>query len=209
MYPKLEDYIFKHIDDEDEVLHELYRETYLTCLNPRMASGHIQASFLKMLVHMIRPVNILEIGTFTAYTAISMAKALAENACVHTIEIDDERLSFINKYILKSNSSKKIKVYIGDALQIIPQMDLCFDMVFIDAHKPDYCDYYQLVMKKVKSGSFIIADNVLWDNKVIDIQAQDASTKALRLFNKLVKDDNRVEKVILPIRDGISILRVK
>ncbi|MCK4663829.1 MAG: O-methyltransferase [Bacteroidales bacterium] len=207
---ELEKYILEHIEPEGEILKELNRKTYLKFLNPRMLSGHLQGKVLKMLSKMICPENILEIGTYTGYSAICLVQGLKTKGKLHTIEINDELEDFIKSYFKKAKVSEKIILHIGDALKIIPSIDKLFDMVFIDGYKEQYLDYYNCVFEKVKKGGFIIADNVLWDGKVIEkVNDNDVQTKGILAFNDFVHNDNRVENVIFPIRDGFMILKKK
>lgn len=207
---ELDQYIENHILPEEDFLYDLERETHLTCLNPRMVSGHVQGKVLYMLCKMIQPKNILELGTFTGYSAISMALALDNNACIDTIEIKDELEEIIQKYVERSKMSHIINCHFGEAEQIISTLDKTFDMVFIDANKRHYSDYYHLVFDKVKSGGYIIADNILWSGKVVDPNDQDdPQTKGVVEFNKMVQADDRVENIIFPFRDGMSIIRKK
>jgi len=206
----LDKYILQHIDEEDEVLTELDRETHLTVLGARMISGHLQGKVLAMLSKMIQPERILEIGTFTGYSAICLAKGLTESGKLITIEIDDELQSLAQKYFKKTGCQQKIEQHIGTALEIIPRLNEKFDLVFLDADKKEYSEYFNLVFEKVKSGGYIIADNVLWSGKVLDKPApDDEQTKGIIEFNKMIKNDNRVEKVILPLRDGMTVMRKK
>ncbi len=205
---KLLDYIGAHTSPEDELLAELGRETHLKVLYPRMLSGHYQGKCLELLSKMLRPNLILEIGTFTGYSAICLAKGLAENGTLHTIEYNDEIAGFITKYFQKSGFEKKIKLHIGDALEIIPSLNFTFDLVFIDAEKTQYIEYYHTVFEKVKVGGIILADNVLWDGKVLNDDSNcDNETKIIKRFNDLIQEDNRVENILLPIRDGLTIIR--
>jgi len=207
---EIEEYITKYSDTEDPILQELSRETNLKILRPRMISGNIQGKFLELITKMLKPEKILEIGTYTGYSAICFAKGLSNTGKLHTIEINDELEDFILKYFEKANVQNKIELHIGSALDIIPQLENNFDLVFIDADKRQYIDYYKLIINKVKSGGFIIADNVLWNGKVIEIDKQDdAYTKGIIEFNSYIKNDNRVENVILPIRDGLTLIRKK
>ncbi len=207
---KLEKYIEQHSKPEDAVLNELNRETHLKVMMPRMLSGHIQGKLLESLSFMMRPQRILEIGTYTGYSAICLAKGMLEKGLLHTIEIKDELESVIHKYFKKSGLENKIKLHIGNALDIIPQIDENFDLVFIDADKRSYLDYYQAVLPKLRSGGFILADNVLWDGKVVQpIKPSDTYTRSIMAFNEFVVQDSRVENFILPLRDGISIIRKK
>lgn len=206
--PSLEQYILEHISPESELLQELDRETHLRVLRSRMLSGHLQGRVLAMISQMIRPRAILEIGTFTGYSALCMAEGLAEDGVLHTIEIDDELESLAAKYFLKSGMGNRIMQHIGDAREIIPALNQSFDLVFIDADKREYCSYYHLVFSMVPIGGFILADNVLWNGKVVESESSDdEQTRGILDFNELICNDKRVEKVILPIRDGITLIR--
>lgn len=206
----IEKYILEHIDPEDEVLKELDRETNLKVLGARMLSGHLQGQVLSMLSKMIQPKTILEIGTFTGYSAICLAKGLPENGKLITIEMDDELEEFASKYFTKAGIQHKIEQLIGAALDIIPTLNEKFDLVFMDADKREYVSYYNQVFDKLQSGGYIIADNTLWSGKVLEEPAEDDfQTQGIINFNELVKNDNRIEKVILPLRDGITIMRKK
>lgn len=205
---KLNQYIIDHTSPEDDYLLELDRETHLKVLRSRMLSGHLQGQILSMISGMIRPKCILEIGTFTGYSALCLAKGLAEGGKLHTIEIDDELESFAKKYFLKSGMADRIVQHIGDARQIIPTINQQFDLVFIDADKREYCDYYKLVFNHIPVGGFILADNVLWDGKVIDPEAtSEEQTRGILEFNDLIQNDSRVQNVILPVRDGIMLVQ--
>lgn len=204
---KLNRYIIDHTSPEDNYLRELDRETHLKVLRSRMLSGHLQGQILSMISRMIRPKCILEIGTFTGYSALCLAKGLAKGGKLHTIEIDDELESFAKKYFLKSGMGDRIVQHIGDARQIIPTISQKFDLVFIDADKREYCDYYELVFGQVSVGGYILADNVLWDGKVIDPEvANEEQTRGILEFNDLIQNDSRVQNVILPVRDGIMLV---
>ena len=204
----LNQYILDHISPEEDFLLELDRETHLKVLRSRMLSGHLQGQILSMISSMVKPKCILEIGTFTGYSALCLAKGLAEGGQLHTIEIDDELESIARKYFQKSGMSDRIIPHIGDAREIIRSIDRSFDLVFIDADKREYCDYYQLVFDKVPVGGFILADNILWDGKVVDPDAADEEqTRGILDFNNLVQNDHRVENVILPVRDGIMVVK--
>ncbi|NQU88240.1 MAG: O-methyltransferase [Mariniphaga sp.] len=208
--PEIENYILQNIDNEDPVLQELTRETNLKAVHPRMISGHIQGLILTMLSKMIRPQNILEVGTFTGYSAICLAKGLVEGGHIYTIEVEDELEHFASRYFEKAGIKNSVVQLIGDAKILIPEIKESFDLVFLDADKKDYCSYYKLVFDKVPSGGYIIADNTLWDGKVIQpIDPNDYFTQGIKQFNELIRNDSRVEKVILPIRDGITIIRKK
>ena len=207
MTEELEDYILSHIDEEGEMLSRLDRETHLFHLRPRMCSGHLQGKLLKMFVRMIRPKNILELGTFTGYSALSLADGMTGDGELHTIEIDDELEDFIREHFENSPHADRLKLHVGDAREIIPQLGLTFDLVFIDANKRQYLEYYNLVFDYVTPGGFIIADNTLWDGKVVDYgKTLDAQTAGILEFNDFVARDKRVEKVILPLRDGLTLI---
>ncbi len=208
---ELDRYILNHTESESEILKSLWRETNVKIYHPRQLSGHLQGKVLEMLCHMIKPKNILEIGTFTGYSAISMAKALPVDGTIHTIEINDEITEIAESFFEKSGYSHKIQLYVGDALEIIPTLNISFDLVFIDADKIHYIDYYELAFDKVKQGGFIIADNVLWSGKVVenDLRNNDYFTKGIIAFNNHVHNDTRVQNVLFPIRDGLMVLRKK
>lgn len=208
---ELEDYIINHSEVEEEILQKINRETNAKMLHPRMLSGALQGQVLKMLTKMIRPKNVLEIGTFTGYSAISIALALEKNSTITTIDINDEIKDFTQKFIDESNLNKKIKFIIGDALEVIPKLQQTFDLVFIDGEKNEYLKYYNTVFDKINKGGYIIADNVLWSGKVIEkkIKNNDYFTKGIIEFNKSIQNDKRVENVIFPIRDGLMIIRKK
>ncbi len=207
MTDAVEQYILDHIDPEGEHLQRLNRDAHVNLLRPRMLSGHLQGRFLKMICRMIRPVSILELGTYAGYSALCMAEALPENGELHTIEIDDELEDFIRKHIDASPYRDKIHLHIGDTFEIVPQLNKTFDLVFIDADKRSYCEYFDLVFDKVRHGGFIIADNTLWDGKVLDVPASnDAQTLGILKFNEKIAADPRVEKIILPLRDGITLI---
>ncbi len=206
----LEEYISAHIGAESSLLRDLYRETNLRMLNPRMASGHIQGRLLKMLVTMIRPQLILEVGTFTGYATLCMAEGLPEGGIVHTVEIDDELEDFIMKGFRESPYSDRIRLHIGDALKVVPQLGLTFDMIFLDGEKREYPDYYDVLLDYLRPGGYMIADNTLWDGHVVESEYDsDPQTIAVRKFNDMVKADDRVEVAMIPIRDGLTIIRKK
>ena len=210
MEQELEQYILHHIDNEGQLLSQLNRDTHVNLLRPRMLSGHLQGRILKMICRMISPVRILELGTFTGYSALCMAEALPDNGELHTIEIDDELETFILKYFDRSPYRDRIHLHIGDAREVVPRLDGTFDMVFIDANKRLYCDYYDLVFNKVRPGGFILADNTLWDGKILRSPLpSDAQTIGIMRFNEKVATDTRVEKVILPLRDGLTLIYKK
>jgi predicted O-methyltransferase YrrM len=203
----IEDYILEHISPEPEALSELYRETHCRVVNPNMTSGHLQGSILGMLVRMIDPLTVLEIGTYTGYSAISMALAIKPEGTVYTIERNDELTDITLKYFERAGVAGKIKSFSGDALKIIPGLTSLFDLVFIDGDKREYCDYYNALFSKVRVGGFIIADNILWDGKVTDPTINDKMTSGIREFNHLVVNDSRTENTILPVRDGLMLIR--
>jgi caffeoyl-CoA O-methyltransferase len=201
-------YITSCSSPEDPVLAELYRETHSRILYPNMISGHLQGILLNLISHMIRPETILEIGTYTGYSAICLAGGLRPGGRLHTIEINDELQPVIEKYISKAGLKDKIVLYTGDAREIIPSLDMEFDLVFLDADKQHYLEYYQAVFMKIRPGGFLIADNVIWGGKVITHSA-DKETTGIRAFNEFVKNDQRVEKLMLPVRDGLMLVRKK
>lgn len=205
----IEKYIDEHSEQEPEVLARLSRATHQKILRPRMLSGNLQGQLLKMLCRMNHARRVLELGTFTGYAAISMAMGLEEDGVVHTVDINDEIEEFTREYIDRSGMSDRIVFHIGDACEIIPQLDEMFDLVFIDADKRQYADYYRLVFDKVRPGGIIVADDVLWEGKVLDEASRDAQTRGILDFNALVQADGRVENLLLPIRHGLMLIRKK
>ena len=205
----MDEYIFDHLGAENHVLSELYRHTHLKVLHPGMISGHEQGRLLSMISHLAQPDVILEIGTYTGYSAICLAEGLRTGGHLHTIEVDDEITETAMAFFEKAGISEKITLHVGDALEIIPKLDLVFDLVFIDAAKKQYLDYYHAVFDKVKPGGYILVDNILWYGKVVDTQAQDETTVKLREFNDFVRNDARVERAIIQNRDGMFVLRKK
>ena len=206
----LEEYISSHIEPESELLRDLFRETNLRLLNPRMASGHIQGRLLKMLTTMIRPKQVLEVGTFTGYATLCMAQGLPDDGKIHTVEIDDELEDFIRKGFEKTALADKIVLHIGNALKIVPDLGIMFDMIFLDGEKREYPDYYTVLLNYLKPGGYMIADNTLWDGHVADSNYDsDPQTVAVKKFNDMVVADERVEVAMIPIRDGLSIIRKK
>ncbi len=205
---ELDDYILAHIDPEGEMLARLDRDTHLFHLRPRMCSGHLQGRLLKMFVRMVKPRRILELGTFTGYSALCLAEGLPDGGELHTVEIDDELEDFIREHLARSPFGDRITLHIGDARDVLARKDAgMFDLVFIDANKRQYCEYYDLVFDHVSPGGFIIADNTLWDGKVVEPGKKiDAQTQGILDFNDKVARDPRVEKVILPLRDGLTII---
>ena len=212
----LERYIHDFSEPEEALLHELDRETNLRAVAPRMISGHIQGRLLEMLVRMLRPRRALEIGTFTGYSALSMAAGLEEGAELHTVEVDDEQEEFIRSYFARSPHGRKITLHIGSALDIVPKLGGEFDLAFFDGDKREYPDYYRMLMGDdggrplVHSGSVLIADNILWSGKVVQpVAHNDRHTQALLEFNRMVAEDPRTENVILPLRDGLNLIRIR
>ncbi|MDE5783589.1 MAG: O-methyltransferase [Prevotella sp.] len=206
----LEDYVLQHIEPEPDYLYRLYRATNIYLLHGRMASGHLQGRLLKMLVQMIKPKRILEVGTFSGYSAICMAEGLDEEGKVYTFEINDEQEDFTRPWIENSPVSDKIEFIIGDAISEAPKLGITFDMAFIDGDKRTYVETYEAVLAILRSGGFILADNTLWDGHVIDpAYDHDQQTTGIRRFNDYVAQDDRVEPVILPLRDGLTIIRKK
>lgn len=207
----LDAYILRHIDPESDYLKALYRATHLYLLRPRMASGHLQGRMLKMFVRMIRPQQVLEIGTYSGYSALCLAEGLEEGGLLHTFEINDEQEDFTRHWLEGSPYADKIRFYIGDALQLVPQLGITFDLAFIDGNKRNYVDYYEMVMGCLRPGGYIIADNTLWDGHVLetDTSSSDTQTLGIKAFNDRVAADPRVETVILPLRDGLTLLRKK
>ena len=203
---QLSSYINEHTTFEDEVLSELNKETHQKMMLPQMLSGQQQGVLLQLLTSMIKPENVLEIGTYTGYSAICMARGLAENGHLHTIDINDELEWIVSKYINKANLSSKISMHFGDAIDIIPTLNKTWDLVFIDADKINYSAYYDLVFSRLRVGGFIIADNVLWSGKVVD-DSDDKDTIALRQFNEKVQADTRVTNLLLSVRDGLMVIR--
>jgi len=203
---EIEQYIEQHSSPEEAVLKELNRETYVKVQMPNMLSGHLQGQFLEMLSRMLQPKRILEIGTFTGYSGLCLAKGLAKDGLLYTIDINEELQPMVEQYIAKAGQTKNIKQLIGDARQIIPSLEEMFDLVFIDADKINYSTYYDLVFDKVRTGGYIVADNVLWSGKVL-AEKKDKDTLAIDNYNKKVAADTRVETFILPLRDGLNIAR--
>ncbi len=207
----IDDYILEHIDPENDYLKALYRATHVKLLRPRMASGHLQGRMLKMFVEMIRPKRILEIGTYSGYSALCMAEGLPEGGKLYTFEINDEQEDFTRPWLEESPWADKIEFYIGDALKKVPELGLTFDLAFVDGDKRRYLDYYEMSLRYLTPGGYIIADNTLWDNHVLETHTHhtDKQTLGIKAFNDFVASDKRVEKVILPLRDGLTIIRKK
>ena len=203
----IEEYSLSHSDDEGELLAALNRDANVNLLRPRMLSGHLQGRILKMFCRMLAPKRVLEVGTYTAYATLCMAEGMAPDGRIHTIEINDEMEDFINKYLDRSPHKEKITVHFGDALEVIPKLGGEFDLVFIDADKRLYSEYYDLVFPMVRPGGLILADNTLWDGHVVEVpRSADKQTLGIMAFNDKIKRDDRVEKVILPLRDGLTMI---
>ncbi|OQY05924.1 MAG: methyltransferase [Bacteroidetes bacterium 4572_117] len=206
--PEIDEYIIKNLVPENALLAEINRETHAKVLMPRMLSGQLQGRILSMISNMLKPKLILEIGTYTGYSALCLAEGLSADGKLHTIEINDELETFVLKYFEQSEYKNHLHLHIGDALEIIQKLPNNIDLVFIDADKRIYLDYYHLIIDKLRPGGIILADNVLWGNKVVTpLAGNDEYTKGILAFNDFVKTDNRVENVILPVRDGIMMLR--
>lgn len=206
----IDDYVVKHTQSEPQILHELTRETWQKVLNPRMLSGAFQGRVLSMISKLVQPKNVLEIGTYTGYSALCIAEGLADNGMIHTIDKNEELVSLQQKYFKKSGFQDHIKSHVGNALEIIPTINEKFDLVFIDADKSNYINYFHLIMEKMNSGGIILSDNVLWSGKVVEeLGPKDVDTKVLLAYNSLLNSDKRLETVLLPIRDGLTISRVK
>ena len=205
---KLDDYIVSHSEEEPELLQQLTRETYQKILQPIMLSGPYQGRVLSMISKLVNPKSILELGTFTGYSTLCLAEGLQKDGIIHTIDINEELEDFQRKYFDKSGYGEQIIQHVGNALELIPKIDAIFDLVFIDADKPNYSNYFHLIIDKLKPGGIILSDNVLWHGKVVEkLNPKDTSTKAVLDYNTLLKNDYRIETVVLPIRDGLTISR--
>jgi predicted O-methyltransferase YrrM len=203
-----EAYILAHIDEEGELLRALRRDAHVNLLRPRMLSGHLQGRLLKMLCRMIRPGRVLEIGTYTGYATLCMAEGLEAGALIDTVEINDEMEAFIARYLSRSGDRDKVRVHFGDALEVVPGLGEVYDLVYMDAGKHQYTAYYEMVFRYVRVGGFIVADNTLWDGKVIHAPSPvDKQTAGIMAFNEQVRGDKRVEKVIVPVRDGLTVIQ--
>jgi len=204
----IENYIINHSEDEPELLKQLSRETHQKILQPRMLSGHFQGRVLSMISKIVNPKNILEIGTYTGYSALCLVEGIQNDGQLHTIDHNEELFDFQRKYFDQSGYGKQILQHLGNALEIIPKLDISFDLVFIDADKENYSNYFRLIIEKLNIGGIILSDNVLWSGKVVEpLEPEDVDTKALIEYNKLLKYDNRIETIVLPIRDGLTICR--
>ena len=205
---EIENYSLSHTSEENDLLKDLNRQTHVQVLQPRMLSGHLQGRILSMFSHMILPSRVLEIGTYTGYSALCIAEGISENGKIITIDSNKELEPFTRTYFSKSKFNNQIEFIVGNALNVIPQLEETWDLVFIDADKENYLNYYELVLKNVRNGGFIIADNVLWSGKVTqEISSNDNETSGIVEFNKKVNEDSRVENVLVPVRDGLMVLR--
>ena len=209
MNKKLEQYIEEFSTPADPVLEDLYRQTHIRFVNPNMVSGHLQGKFLELISLMIKPDNILEIGTFTGYSAICLSKGLKPDGKLITIEINDELNSFAHSFFCRAGADEKIIQLTGRAQDIIPKLDLMFDLVFIDGEKREYNEYYNAVIGKVKPGGFILVDNVLWDGKVLDKNTSDQQTMGIINFNNMIQNEKNIDYEILPLRDGLMLIHKK
>lgn len=206
----IDNYVLAHSQSEPKILQELAKETWQKVLNPRMLSGALQGRVLSMISKLIQPKNVLEIGTYTGYSAICIAEGFSKNSTIDTIDKNEELQEIQNKYFLKSGCKHNIIQHVGNALEIIPLIDKKFDLVFIDADKSNYSNYFHLIIDKMNSGGVILSDNVLWSGKVVEkLDPKDKDTKALLAYNRLLNSDKRIETILLPIRDGLTISRIK
>lgn len=207
---ELENYVAQHSQSEPELLAKLNRETHQKILQPRMLSGHFQGRVLSMLSKIISPKNVLEVGTYTGYATLCLAEGLLENGTIDTVDNNEELFDFQKKYFEQSAWKNQIVQHLGNALEIIPTLNKKYDLVFIDADKENYINYFQIIVPMMNKGGIILSDNVLWSGKILgEVKANDKSTKTLLEYNKLVNEDERVETVLLPIRDGLTVTRVK
>jgi caffeoyl-CoA O-methyltransferase len=209
MNRKLEQYLLDHTSGEDPVLEDLYRQTNIRFVNPNMATGHLQGKFLEFISLMIQPEYILEIGTFTGYSAICLAKGLKPEGKLITLDLNDELSSFSRSYFCQAGVESKITQITGNAMDLIPGLDLMFDLIFIDGDKREYTQYFRLIIDKVKPGGFIIADNVLWGGKVLEKEIRDPQTKGLTEFNEMIRKEKSIQHLMLPVRDGLMLIRKK
>ena len=203
----IEEYLEQHTTPMDEVLESLYRETYLHAMNPRMVAGPVQGHFLQFICQLMQPKKVLEIGTFTGFSTICMARGMASDGLLTTIEANEEYEDIIRNYLEKAGVSERVQLVIGDAKAVIPILEGEFDLVFMDADKASYPIYYDLVMDKLNSGGVLLADNVLWENKVLNTDTKERDTQAIRAFNDKIQNDPHVENVLLPLRDGLMMVR--
>jgi caffeoyl-CoA O-methyltransferase len=209
MNRKLEQFILDHSTPEDPILEDLYRQTHIRFVNPNMSTGHIQGMLLELISMMIKPVKILEIGTFTGYSALCLSKGLQDGGKLITIEINDELADFARSYFIRAGADSKIIQMTGKAQELIPRLDLMFDLAFIDGDKREYCEYYMAVFDKIRPGGFILADNVLWGGQALEKETTDPQTKGIIDFNEMIRNQENVEKLILPVRDGLTLIMKK
>ena len=207
MIQKLDQYIREHSSHEDPVLEELFRQTHIRFINPNMSTGHLQGKFLEMISRMINPEYILEIGTYTGYSAICLARGLKQGGQLTTIEINDELREFAHSYFIKAGVDSAVTQITGNAIEIIPTLKIKADLVFIDGDKREYCDYYRVAKEKVRKGGFILADNVLWGDKVLEKETKDQQSIGILRFNEMLMNEKDIEHVIIPLRDGITLIR--
>lgn len=208
MSPELEAYVLAYTTPEDEYLHRLYRATNTQLLRPRMASGHLQGQLLRMITQMVQPRCVVEIGTYSGYSALCLSAGMPEGGRVYTFEINDEQEDFTRLWLEGSPYAARVEMFVGDIFELLPPMQLTIDLAFIDANKRDYVAYYELIMRYLRPGGYILADNTLWDGHVVEeAYRKDAQTQGILAFNRHVADDPRVEQVILPLRDGLSLIR--
>jgi predicted O-methyltransferase YrrM len=207
MNRKLEQYISDHSTAEDPLLEDLFRQTHIRFVNPNMSTGHLQGKFLEMISKMINPEHILEIGTYTGYSTICLARGLKQGGRLYTIEINDELGAFAKSYFVKAGVDTLITQISGNAIDIVPELNIEFDLVFIDGDKREYCEYYRAAEKKVKSGGFILADNVLWGEKVLEKETKDQQSLGIMQFNDMLMNEKDIEHVIVPLRDGLTLIR--
>jgi len=208
MNRKLEQYIRDHSTAEDPVLEDLFRQTHIRFVNPNMSTGNLQGKFLEMISFMINPQNILEIGTYTGYSAICLAKGLRQGGRLYTVEINDELSDFAHSYFIKAGVENIITQISGNAIDIIPSLTIEFDLVFIDGDKREYCEYFKVAIEKVRKGGFILADNVLWGDKVLEKETKDQQSVGILNFNEMLMNEKDIEHVIIPLRDGITLIRI-
>ncbi len=207
MIRKIDQYIREHSSHEDPVLEELFRQTHIRFINPNMSTGHLQGKFLEMISRMINPEYILEIGTYTGYSAICLARGLKQGGQLTTIEINDELREFAHSYFIKAGVDSAVTQITGNAIEIIPTLKIKADLVFIDGDKREYCDYYRVAKEKVRKGGFILADNVLWGDKVLEKETKDQQSIGILRFNEMLMNEKDIEHVIIPLRDGITLIR--
>lgn len=206
MNRKLEQFILENTTPEDPILEDLYRQTHIRFVNPNMSTGHIQGKLLEFISMMIKPVNILEIGTFTGYSAICLSKGLLDGGKLITIELNDELADFARSYFARAGAGSKIIQMNGKAQEIIPGLDLKFDLAFIDGDKREYCEYFRVVYEKVRPGGFILADNVLWGGQAMEMHTTDPQAKGIIEFNEMIRTHENIDKLIIPIRDGLTLI---